>query len=193
MRELINAIFAYLESKNVDFESNLGAGKYPRHYDLFKEQEDPDTGMPKKHPFKMPAILIDFENEYTEEGDNTSNIRMVLKLHFLQEDYANSAQNSSNKGKAFELLDFIEYTNTLLHGHQFAQGKLIRKRWTPEFDGSNVRHDIVEYELTTKDNSTSNQAKYDETDADGEFVVTKGLVTKLPTSEQSSKFDTDGW
>lgn len=144
-------------------------------YDLWNNQPN---NMDKEDPFPYPAVFFDFgtinwrEVQYgVQEGDCT------LRIIVVQDDYANSDDSSNNQASALSVLDLLQDINKALNGYSSTHlRRLVRTASTIDSDHDASRIDIIEYQCTMLDCSTSTNI-YTATQLTGaDIVVTPNTV-----------------
>lgn len=151
-KQIFLEIIAHVKSKTQEF-TDCGLTP-PKHYDRFNNQYRVDKQI-LEHPYPCPAIFIEIEIDWENEGQLTRVGNCTIKVHKEQENYAYSADGSSNQDEALKTFEFSDLVDSLLHGVALpSTGRFINVRSKPETDGTNQVVDIAEFKCVLKDNST---------------------------------------
>ncbi len=128
-------------------------------FDLWNNQVERFSG---ENPFPFPAVFIDFgtivwfeDNGGWQRGDCT------IKVIVLQEDFAESYDESTSAGTALRLLDLPELIFQALQnfaGTNF--NRLVRVQDEADVDHDHVRVDTVSFNCTVWDGSLAPENQY---------------------------------
>ncbi len=159
LKQIYTAIVAQIKSKASDFTD---ADLVPvAHFDLYFSQYQ-QADMQEEHPFAIPAVFVEMDFDFANQGQNTQKANLNIRLHLVQECYADTADNSIDKALALKILDTVDMLHTTMQGFDIPQysGKFVRTRLVSETNPSNLYTYILEYQTNIDDNSTHRLKDY---------------------------------
>lgn len=153
LKEIYKSIITQIKSKDADFiTANLSK---INHYDLFFNQYA-DTEIIEEHPFMLPAVFVQMDIDFANQGQNTQQGMLNLKLHLVQESYVDTADNSLTQADALKILDMVDMLHTTMQSFRVPQisGNFSRTRLQSEINPTNLYVYVLEYQANIDDNST---------------------------------------
>lgn len=179
---MIAQIYQNIIDRLKSYDNFLATNGYSKikHYDLYNNQYQ-DEYIVQEQPFDFPAIFVEIAIEFNEMGRQTQNGTLMLRLHLVQEKYADSFEGSIDKNDALKLSNYASLIHQCLHMYdQFPFSRLNRKRIVPSVSFSNIYPIILEYQAEVIDNTTDIFKNYVDTDGTQNLKLQgKQLFTKL--------------
>jgi hypothetical protein len=190
LRQLYTDIIQRIKTKeNLFTERGL---KPVKHYDWYNGQYQ-DESLVYNHPFATPAVFFELEVAFSDAGQGVQNGDINLKIHVVQEVYAQSFDGeytSIDQDKALQIADYLDLINECLHrstGEYISS--LRRVKLSPSISFSHLYAGVIEYQGLVVDGSTYKLKNY--VDSSGNHAVNltnKVIKERLPTANIESKY-----